>query len=80
MPVMEMRNPNWFQHEVTDHIFHTEKDWGQFLHPYLSNNMLHIMTFLTPEMEMRNPKWFQIVVTDHIKHLKKIGANSFIHL
>ena len=52
MPVMEMRNPNWFQLEVTDHICHTEKDWGQFLHPSLSNNMLHIMSIYVKKQDI----------------------------
>ena len=52
MPVMEMRNPNWFQLEVTDHIYHTEKDWGQFLHPSLSINMLHIMSIYVKKQDI----------------------------
>ena len=52
MPVMEMRNPNWFQLEVTDHICHAEKDWGQFLNPSLSNNILNIISFYVKKQEI----------------------------
>ena len=52
MPVMEMKNPNWFQLEVIDHICYAEKDWGQFLHPYLSNNMLHIMSIYVKKQDI----------------------------
>ena len=52
MSVMEMRDPNCFQLKVTDHICHTEKNRGQFLHPSLSNNMLHIMSIYVKKQDI----------------------------
>ena len=64
MPVMEMRNLNWFQLEVTDHICHTEKDWGQFLHPSLNNTMFRLVldTFSDGQLDGQSASGELIIV------------------
>ena len=51
-PVMEIMNPKWFQIDVTNHICHEENDWGQFLLPSLSNNMLNIMSIYVKKQDI----------------------------
>ena len=79
MPVMEMRNPNWFQLEVIDHICRAEKDWGQFLHTSLSNNMLHIMSIYVQKQDISQEPFLTLVIVKQVKSpLPKVPYGTYV--